>query len=78
MTIYFQLDGKYFEYVKVVAIDSPLFPGMAMSYMKHLKFVALLGSRFFFQYVDDIFVIWQQGAEKLQKFLEHLIIKFAM
>jgi hypothetical protein len=67
-TFYGQTDG--------VAMDSLLSPVITKFYMEDYKKVAfesaLLEPRCWFCYVDDTFIIWQYGPDKLKDFLHHL------
>ena len=68
-------------------MGSPVSPLLANCYMAQFEQEALESSthkpKVWYRYVDDTFVIWPHGMEKLQMFLEHLNsrhnnIKFTM
>ena len=57
-------------------MDSPLFPITSNIFMDHFKSKTIetynLKPIVWFRYVDDTFVVWRHGREKLDKFLSHL------
>nr|XP_012149152.1 PREDICTED: uncharacterized protein LOC105663622 [Megachile rotundata] len=56
-TNYFVFQGTYYEQVSGAAIGSPISPVVADIYM---------------EYVDDTFVVWSHGREKLGEFLDYI------
>ena len=73
---YFQFQDQFFEQTDGAAMGSPLSPVIANLYMKHLEENALqtapLPPRLWQRYVDDTFVIWPHGQDKLQRFHDHI------
>nr|CAH7743508.1 unnamed protein product [Callosobruchus chinensis] len=68
-------------------MGSPLSPVIANFYMEHFEKKAISSAEHkpsvWYRYVDDTFVVWKRGEEKLKLFLEHLNsqhpnIKFTM
>lgn len=84
---YFLYDGQFYEQQDGVAMGSPLSPAIANFYMEHFEHLALkrtvYSPKYFYRYVDDTFVVWQHGIERLKDFLSllnsiHSNIKFTM
>jgi len=75
-SIYFCSDGQFYEQTDGVAMGSPLSPVIANLFMKDFKKKAIEQATHKpvcrFRYVDDTFVIWTHGQEKLTEFLNHL------
>jgi hypothetical protein len=75
-TSYFTFNGQFYRQTYGVAMGSLLSPVIVNFYMEDHKKAALesapLKPRFWFHYVDDTFVIWQYGPDKLKDFLQHL------
>ena len=75
-TTYFSYDGKFYEQTEGVAMGSPLSPVVANFFMEKLEQQALSTASYkpkvWFRYVDDTFVVWSHGPEKLQEFLTHI------
>ena len=75
-TTYFSWDNKIYEQIEGVAMGSPLSPVIANFFMEKFEQQALESApykpKIWFRYVDDTFVIWNHGQEKLQEFLEHI------
>ena len=73
---YFKHGEQFFEQKDGMAMDSPLSPVVANIFMEDFEQTALstsnLKPKIWFRIVDDTFVIWQHGKDKLEKFLEHL------
>jgi hypothetical protein len=63
--------GQFYEQTDGVAMGSPLYPVIANFEERALK-QAIHKPLCWFRYVDDTFVIWPQGTEKLERFLDHL------
>ena len=69
------------------AMGNPLSPVVANIYMEHFETLAMESSPVkpdtWLRYVDDTFVVWSEGKDKLQALLDHLnslrpTIKFTM
>jgi retron-type reverse transcriptase len=73
---YFCFDGQFYEQTDGVAMGSPLSPVTANFFMKYFEKKAIEQATHkpacWFRYVDDAFVIWPHGQEKLTEFLNHL------
>ena len=73
---YFKHGEQFFEQKDVVAMGSPLSPVVANIFMEDFEQTALstpnLKPKIWFRYVNDTFVIWQHGKDKLEEFLEQL------
>jgi hypothetical protein len=73
---YFCFDGQYYEQTDGVAMGSPLSPVIANFFMEDFEKKAVEQSTHkptcWYRYVDDIFVIWPHGHDKLTEFLNHL------
>jgi hypothetical protein len=73
---YFCFDGQYYEQTDGVAMGSPLSPVTANFYMEDFEKKAIEQATHkpvcWYRYVDDTFVIWPHGQDKLQEFLNHL------
>jgi hypothetical protein len=84
---YFCFEGQLYEQTDGVAMGSPLSPDVANFFMEDFEMrtieKATQKPTCWFRYVDDAFVIWPHGQEKLTEFLNHLNgrhnnIQFAM
>jgi hypothetical protein len=75
-TSYFTFNGQFYGQADGLAMGSPPSPVIANFYMEEYEKAALdlapLKPRCWFCYVDDTFVIWQHGPDKLKDFLHHL------
>ena len=73
---YFCFHGQFYEQTDGVAMGSPLSPVIANFFMEDFEKKAMeqavLKPVCWFRYVDDTFVIWPHGQEKLTEFLNHL------
>jgi hypothetical protein len=73
---YFCFDGQFYEQMDRVAMGSPLSPVIAYFFMEGFEKKAIEQATHkpvcWFRYVDDTFVIWPHGQEKLTEFLNHL------
>ena len=73
---YFCFDGQFYEQMDGVAMGSPLSPVIANFFMEDFEMKAIEQTTHkpvcWFRYVDDTFVIWPHGQEKLEDFLNHL------
>jgi hypothetical protein len=74
---YFCFDGQFYEQTDRVAMGSPLSLVIANFFMEDFEKKAIEQAAHtpicWFRYVDDTFVIWPHGQEKLTELLEHLI-----
>jgi hypothetical protein len=70
-TSYLTFNGQFCGQTDGVAMGSPLSPVIANFYMEDYEKAALEPRRCF-RYVDDTFVIWQHGPDKLKDFLHRL------
>ena len=72
----FCFKGVYYEQTDGVAMGSPPSPVIANFYVEEFERKALerapLKPTCWYRYVDDTFVIWPHGQDKLQDFLNHL------
>ena len=75
-TTYFQFEDRFFEQIDGAAMGSPLSPIVANLYMETFEktalTTALVAPRLWTRYVDDTFVIWPYGQDKLEAFHQHL------
>jgi hypothetical protein len=75
-TSYFTFNGQFYGQTDGVAMGSPLSPVIENFYMEDYEKAALESSplkpRCWFRYVDNTFVIWQHGPDKLKDFLHNL------
>jgi hypothetical protein len=73
---YFCSDGQFYKQTDGVAMGSPLSPVIANFFMedpvKKAREQAIHKPVCWFRYVDDTFVIWPHGQERLREFLNHL------
>ncbi|KAM3823585.1 uncharacterized protein M6D78_018813 [Vipera latastei] len=73
---YFIYNGQRYKQMEGAPMGSPLSPVIANLYMEHFETLALEKSnhkpKLWLRYVDDTFVIWPHGKEKLDDFLIHL------
>ena len=73
---FFQFQDTFYEQLDRAAMGLLLSPMVANLYMEHLEETALQTSPdppcLWLRYVDDTFVIWLHGQEKLDCFHEHL------
>ena len=87
IVIMFSKDGQFYEQTDGVAMVSPLSPIIANFYMEDFGMKATKKATHkpacWYRYVDDTFVIWPHGKEKLTEFLNnpsgiHNNIQFTM
>ncbi|GJQ73972.1 hypothetical protein Trydic_g18902 [Trypoxylus dichotomus] len=75
-TSYFVWDGSFYEQTDRVAMGSPLSPVVANLFMEQFESLAVETAAdkptVWWRYLDDTFVIWPHGRDKLDRFLEHL------
>ena len=68
----FSFNGKIYEQTTGVAMGTPLAPTLAILYMADLENEFLHTQKFkpyfYVRYIDDIFIIWLHGREKLDLF----------
>jgi hypothetical protein len=72
----FTFNGQFYGQTDGVTMDSPLSPVIANfyteDYEKAVLILAPLKPRCWFCYIEDTFIIWQHGPDKLKDFLHHL------
>ena len=72
----FRWRQEFFEQSEGTSMGSPISPVLADMFMEAFEQTAIATADFqprvWLRYVDDTFVIWQHGHDKLQLFLEHL------
>jgi hypothetical protein len=75
-TSYFSFNGQFYKQIDDVAMVSPLCPVITNFYMEDFEERALDSAphkpHFWFYYVDNTFIIWSHGLDKLKDFLNHL------
>jgi hypothetical protein len=75
-TRYFQLDEKFFQQKDGMAMGSSLSPIVSNIFMGHFEKLALDSAQYkpllWLRYIEDIFVVWPHGSERLQNSLNHL------
>jgi hypothetical protein len=75
-TSYFTFSGQFYGQTDCVAMSSPHSPVTAKFYMEDYEKTALESAPLkpccWFRYVDNTFIIWQHGPDKLKDFLHHL------
>jgi len=73
---YFRFDGQFYEQTDGVAMGSTLSSVIANFFMENFEKKAIEQATHkpvcSFRYVDDTFVIWPHGQEKVTEFLNHL------
>lgn len=86
-TTYFSYDNKIYEQLDGVAMGSPFSPVVVGFFMEQFEQQAISTANYkpkiWYRYVDDTFVVWSHGREKLEEFLQHINsihenIKFTM
>jgi hypothetical protein len=75
-TTYFQVDDKFFQQKGGMAMGSALSPVVSNIFMEHSEELVLGTANhrpsLWLRYVDDTFVIWPHGPDKLQEFFDHI------
>ena len=75
-TTYFQVDDKFFQQKDGMAMENSLSPIVSNIFMEHFEKLALDSTPYkpslWLRYVDDTFVVWPHGPERLQTFFDHL------
>ncbi|PNF42699.1 hypothetical protein B7P43_G14177 [Cryptotermes secundus] len=75
-TTYFQVDDKFFQQKDGMAMGNSLSPIVSNIFMEHFEKLALDSTPYkpslWLRYVDDTFVVWPHGPERLQTFFDHL------
>jgi hypothetical protein len=69
---YFCFDGQFYEQMDRVAMGPPLSPAIVNFFMEHFeKAIKQAAHKLvsWFGYVDETFIIWPHGQEKLTEFL---------
>lgn len=73
---YFVFDGHFYEQVEGAPMGSPLSPVVANLFLEDFETRALDSAAdkpsCWLRYVDDTFVVWPHGPDKLQNFLRHI------
>ena len=74
----FMWNKRFYEQKEGAAMGNPLSPVVANIYVEHFEALANESARLKpatwlrYVHVDDTLVVWNEGREKLQDFLEHL------
>ena len=72
----FEFDEKTYRQLRGTAIGTKMAPPYAILFLAQLEEEFLKNCRFkpkvWFRYIDDIFMVWTHGEEKLKEFLENL------
>jgi hypothetical protein len=75
-TVYFLVDDKFFQQKNGVVMGSSLSPIVGNIYMEHFEKLALDCAQhkpfLWPRHVDDAFVVWPHGPDRLHNFLNHL------
>jgi hypothetical protein len=75
-TTYFQVDDKFFQQKNGMAMGSSLSPVVSNIFMEYYEKLALDTAQYkpslWLRYVDETFVVWPHGLDRLQDFLKHL------
>ncbi|GJQ77308.1 hypothetical protein Trydic_g20728 [Trypoxylus dichotomus] len=75
-TSYFVCDGSFYEQTDGVATGSSLSPVLANFFMEQFEGLAIETAvdkpTVWWRYVDDRYVVWLYGRDKLDRFLEQL------
>lgn len=73
---YFELNGQIYRQDEGMPMGSPLSPVFANIFMEDFEQKAIASStvkpEVWLRYVDDTFVIWSHGKQKLDEFTDHL------
>ncbi len=73
---FFELEGKIYSQDEGMAMGSPLSPVFANIFMEDFEqralALAVVKPKIWWRYVDDTFVVFPHGDDKLIEFLEHL------
>ena len=73
---YFMWNGQIYEQTEGAAMVNPLSPVIANIFMEHFEELAIstfpVKPETWLRYVDDTFVTWKAGKDKLEEFLNHL------
>jgi hypothetical protein len=73
---YFKWKGEFYEQTEGAAMGSPISPAVANIYMDFFETTALENAAYkpsmWLRYVDDTFVVWRHGREKLEEFHQFL------
>ena len=73
---YFMWSNRFYQQKEGAAIGNPPSLVVANIYMEHFEALAIESARLkpatWLRNVDDTFVVWNEGRDKLQDFLEHL------
>jgi hypothetical protein len=75
-TTYFQINDKFFQQKDGMAMGNSLSHIVINIFMEHFEKLALDSAPYkpslWLRYVDDNFVVWPHGPERLHGFLDHL------
>ena len=65
---YFMWNNRYYQQKEGAVIGNPLLPVVANIYMEHFEALAIKSARLkpatWLQYVDEIFVVWNEEMER--------------
>ncbi|XP_023718596.1 uncharacterized protein LOC111870496 [Cryptotermes secundus] len=71
-----KVDDKFFQQKDGMAMGNSLSPIVSNIFMEHFEKLALDSAPYkpsvWLRYVDDTFVVWPHGSERLQTFFDHL------
>jgi hypothetical protein len=75
-TTYFQVEDRFYQQKSGMAIESSLSPIVSNIFMEHSEQLALDSvphkPAMWLRYLDEKFVVWPHGTEKLKEFLSHI------
>ena len=73
---FFEFNGAFYDQLRGTAIGTKCAPSYAIFFLADLEEKLLRGSSckpwLWWRYIDDVFLIWTHGEEKLSEFVEYL------